>query len=243
MSFDAIAPYYRWLERVTAGPLLQRCRTEFLHELKDARNILLLGEGRGRFLMELLRQNPEAHITCVDASARMLELTRSELVKRGLLDRSRPSSSCSAVGCEDEKRGRISRFTEPLTDQLRFTHADVFNEDWGCGSERYDAIASHFFLDCFPPHQLARICETIAAGTSPGAPWLISDFRLPDRGWRRLRARWILWGMYRFFRIMTALPASRLTDPDPLLKSAGFRLRTRAHFNHGLLHSDIWVKA
>ena len=125
MSFEAIAPHYRWLERVTAGPLLQRCRIEFIHEIKDARNILLLGEGRGRCLVEVRQQNPEAQITCIDASACMLEFTRSEMVKRGLLDRPRFSSPKPTAEHKDEGRERITRFTDPLTDQLRFIHAEL----------------------------------------------------------------------------------------------------------------------
>jgi hypothetical protein len=107
---------------------------------------------------------------------------------------------------------------------------------------RFDAVASHFFLDCFNPEQLERICTIVAACATPGARWLISDFRLPERGWQRLRGRSILWLLYRFFRAATRLPAKRLTHPDRLLERAGLRLESRMHYNQGLLHSDVWVK-
>ncbi|HEY0456627.1 MAG TPA: class I SAM-dependent methyltransferase, partial [Verrucomicrobiae bacterium] len=73
MSFDAIAPHYRWMELLLAGAKLQRCRVAFLDKARRAENILLLGEGHGRFLSELLVANPSAHITCLDASAGMLK--------------------------------------------------------------------------------------------------------------------------------------------------------------------------
>lgn len=230
MSFDGIASHYRWLEWVTAGSLLQRCRTTFLPEIKDARDILLLGEGRGRFLIEIVRQNPNARITCVDASARMLDLTRIELLRRA-----------DAAGHEVEGRGRTAGFGSTPVDRVRFVHSDILNGSWCGGSPAYDAVASHFFLDCFRPDQLEQIVSMVAAATIPGGRWLISDFCVPERGWQRVRARLILAGLYAFFRVMTRLPATRLTAPDALLKSAGFRLRDRRRYNHGLLHSDLWV--
>jgi ubiquinone/menaquinone biosynthesis C-methylase UbiE len=84
MSFDLLAPHYRWLETVLAGGKLQRCRTAFLPAIPPPQNVLLLGEGNGRCLLELLRAHPTAKFTCVDASARMLECARARLRARGL---------------------------------------------------------------------------------------------------------------------------------------------------------------
>src|SRR5215469_5978584 len=71
MSFDVLAPHYRWMEFVLAGKKLQRCRTAFLSQVADRQNVLLVGEGNGRFLVECRRSLKNARITCVDASARM----------------------------------------------------------------------------------------------------------------------------------------------------------------------------
>lgn len=71
-GFDVLAPHYSWLEKILAGPRLQRCRTTWLDELADRRRILVVGMGHGPILRELLARNPPAHITCVDASAGML---------------------------------------------------------------------------------------------------------------------------------------------------------------------------
>lgn len=81
MSFDTLAPHYRWMESLLAGKKLHRCRTAFLDDLPTARNILLLGEGHGRSLVEYRRRFPHAHITCVDASARMLAQARRNLTR------------------------------------------------------------------------------------------------------------------------------------------------------------------
>jgi ubiquinone/menaquinone biosynthesis C-methylase UbiE len=84
MSFDALAPHYRWMEFLLAGEKLQRCRTTFLDQVANARNVLILGEGHGRFLIECRRRLSHAHITCVDASERMLEVARARLARAGL---------------------------------------------------------------------------------------------------------------------------------------------------------------
>jgi len=79
MSFDLVAPYYRWMECVLAGGVMQRGRVAFLDEIPAARNILLLGEGHGRCLVECCRRFPKARIDCVDASERMLAEARRRL--------------------------------------------------------------------------------------------------------------------------------------------------------------------
>lgn len=84
MNFDGIAPHYRWIEFACAGDLLQRCRTAFLPQIGKPRNILILGEGNGRFLIECRRQFPHANISCVDSSAKMLDRARGKLEKAGL---------------------------------------------------------------------------------------------------------------------------------------------------------------
>ncbi|MEO6787625.1 MAG: class I SAM-dependent methyltransferase, partial [Chthoniobacteraceae bacterium] len=84
MSFDRLAPHYRWMEWLLAGGKLQHCRTAFLHAVPPPRSVLMVGEGNGRCLVELLRAHPDAHVTCVDASARMLDRARARLRAHGL---------------------------------------------------------------------------------------------------------------------------------------------------------------
>lgn len=98
MSFDLLAPYYRGMERLGAGEKMQRCRTAFLAEIPAAQNILLLGEGPGRGLVEYRRRFPHARITCVDASAAMLT----------------------------EARQRLNR-SAPAAARVEFVHADILN--------------------------------------------------------------------------------------------------------------------
>jgi SAM-dependent methyltransferase len=72
-NFNRLARIYRWLEYLTFGPFLWRCRIHFLPQLLCCRRALVLGDGDGRFTVRLLRENPEIQIHAVDASPRMIE--------------------------------------------------------------------------------------------------------------------------------------------------------------------------
>lgn len=75
--FDHLARPYRWLEYLTFGPLLARCRFHRVPELGHARHALVLGDGDGRFLARLLAANPGLRADVVDQSPAMLRLLRT----------------------------------------------------------------------------------------------------------------------------------------------------------------------
>lgn len=209
MSFDLLAPHYRWMEFVLAGEKLQRCRTAFLDHVAKSNKVLILGEGNGRFLLECRRKLPNANITCVDASARMLALARERVAGQG--------------------------------GQMNFVHADAL--EWSPSEGGFDLIVTHFFLDCFRSEQLESLIAKLARAATPRASWLLADFQSAAGGFQRYRSRLILWTMYRFFRVVTRLPATALISPDVFLERNGFTLRERAVREWGLLHSDWWQRS
>ncbi|WP_353066768.1 class I SAM-dependent methyltransferase [Tunturibacter psychrotolerans] len=75
-NFDQIARPYRWLEYLTLGRALERCRLHYLPSLLKRKQALVLGDGDGRFLAQLLAQNPRLHADAIDTSATMLQLLR-----------------------------------------------------------------------------------------------------------------------------------------------------------------------
>jgi ubiquinone/menaquinone biosynthesis C-methylase UbiE len=76
MSFDLLAPHYRWMEAVLAGGLLQRCRTRWLGEVRGSRQALLVGEGHGRMLEACAAELPDCEFTVLDQSEEMLATAR-----------------------------------------------------------------------------------------------------------------------------------------------------------------------
>jgi len=77
MNCDLIAPHYWWIERLGMGRALELRRRWFLPEIGNAGRALVLGDGDGRFLRELLRRNLLVRADYVDLSRRMLELARN----------------------------------------------------------------------------------------------------------------------------------------------------------------------
>ena len=79
LNFDLLARPYRWLEYLTFGRWLERCRFHFLPALGEPRRALVLGDGDGRFLARLLRANPTLTADVVDISPAMLRLLETRL--------------------------------------------------------------------------------------------------------------------------------------------------------------------
>ncbi len=211
MNFDHLAAHYLWLENLFAGNLMQRCRTTFLNRAKNCRHALLVGEGPGSFLVELLRLNPQIHVTCIEQCAGMIQQARQRVAREQL----------------DDSR-------------ILFQQTDVLN--WTPPRAKFDLIVTHFFLDCFRAEQLQTLVPRLAGSASAEARWLLSDFRIPERGWRRWRAILILAALYGCFKVVTALSASWLTPPDNFLVEGGFKLAERRLVNFGFAHADLWQR-
>jgi trans-aconitate methyltransferase len=81
VSFDLVAPHYRWLEKIAFGNALQRARTCWIDTIARPKRTLILGEGDGRFLCELVRAYPMIDVDCIDASEAMLHFARARLLR------------------------------------------------------------------------------------------------------------------------------------------------------------------
>jgi SAM-dependent methyltransferase len=115
VSFDAVAPWYRALETIAFGNALQRARVVCLPEITAPRRALILGEGNGRFVVELLRMHPGVEPDVVDASERMIDLARA----------------------------RVGRELPNSASRVRFRHANAMN--WEPGSTYDLIVTHFFF--------------------------------------------------------------------------------------------------
>jgi SAM-dependent methyltransferase len=86
-EFNGIARAYRWLEYFSFGPMLEVCRYYRLGQLADCRRALVIGDGDGRFLARLMRQNAHLEAEAVDSSSSMLRLLEQRVVVAGAGDR------------------------------------------------------------------------------------------------------------------------------------------------------------
>ncbi len=80
-NFDRIAAIYRWGEYLSLGPLLQRTRTRLLNQLGNPRHALVLGDGDGRFLEQLLLRYPQCTAVAADISIAMLDKLRHRCLR------------------------------------------------------------------------------------------------------------------------------------------------------------------
>jgi ubiquinone/menaquinone biosynthesis C-methylase UbiE len=80
-NFDRVAAIYRWAEYLSLGPLLQRTRTTLLPHLGSPHHALILGDGDGRFLEQLLLRYPTCNALAVDISPAMLHRLRARCAR------------------------------------------------------------------------------------------------------------------------------------------------------------------
>ena len=212
MNCDSIASSYRWIEYAVFGPYLERARFHWIDDLADAKNVLILGDGDGRFLARYAAANPGARIDSVDLSGRMLQLSERRLTKLGA----------------GSRRG------------IRLIYADALSTDRLDGP--YDLVIANFFLDCLDHAEHDRLIRNLAGEMALEARWQVTDFRIPaapKRAWVFLMLTKI---MYFFFHALTGLQNRELVDFSPNLIRAGFyRVRQRTWL-FGYLFSDVWER-
>ena len=215
-DFDLIARHYHLLERLSFGAALSRARLHFLPDVLDARSVLVLGDGDGRFLAHLLQHAPNLlRADAVDLSPRMLHL----------LDRR----------CQRSAPVAYPRLHLHCTDVLSYLHHRPRT------GPPFDLVVTHFFLDCLSESDLRRLVADLAPHLAPDALWLLSDFRIPPRrGPARIAAQVLVRSLYLAFRVLSGLEITRLPDHAAILRSAG-HLPVRLHSSlGGLLTSELW---
>lgn len=84
-NFDPVARPYRFLEYGAFGPALWRRRIAFLPHLPHVENVLMAGEGDGRFLAAYAERNPRARIDYLDASPVMAALAHDRVPSANIL--------------------------------------------------------------------------------------------------------------------------------------------------------------
>ncbi|MFZ0662847.1 MAG: class I SAM-dependent methyltransferase [Acidobacteriaceae bacterium] len=250
-NFNHLARPYRWLEYLTFGPMLERCRFHRIPQLAHARRALVLGDGDGRFLARLLAANPTLYADVVDQSPSMLRLLQARAAAIGAAPRIRihqadalafQPTSIRDVGERSEqppepfkepgaKRGCLDGRSRGCLDGEPRARLD-------CKSS-YDLVITHFFLDCFTTEQVHALAQNIRPHLAPNALWIVSEFAIPP-GRAALPARAVVNSLYLAFRILTGLRTRTLPDHAAALTQNGLSLRHQQPFLAGLVISQQW---
>jgi ubiquinone/menaquinone biosynthesis C-methylase UbiE len=213
--FDRVARLYRIMEYLSFGPMLERCRFQYISAIARSRpapqTALVLGDGDGRFLARLLAAAPNLHADAIDASPAMLRLLRARIARLGA--QSRLTTTCADA-----------RTFEP-------------------SSTGYDLVCTHFFLDCLTAREVDRLIARIHPHLTPGAQWLVSEFQIPTGSplpaWL---ARAIVTALYAAFRLLTGLTVRQIPPWSTLLASYGFQRKLAHSWLGGLLVSEQWER-
>jgi len=126
--------------------------------------------------------------------------------------------------------------------RVTFREADALTLDFS--TERYDAVLTLFFLDCFTPEEVETLVRHLQPSLTPEAKWLFADFDIPEnRGaFAKVRARFWLWILITFFRWQTQHTAKALPPSETILRRAGFRLASEKIFQFGLVRSAVFIQ-
>jgi tRNA (cmo5U34)-methyltransferase len=85
-DFDLVAPFYPRLERLIFGTHLDDARQTFILEILRANQVLLVGEGNGRFLKLLSTQKFGGRVKVVEKSSMMIRLAKNHVGPLGKLN-------------------------------------------------------------------------------------------------------------------------------------------------------------
>jgi cyclopropane fatty-acyl-phospholipid synthase-like methyltransferase len=211
-NFDSVACAYRWMEHCSFGRLLERCRFHFLPRCSSVRRALVLGDGDGRFTARLLAENSTVTVDAVDASPAMLAVLRE----------------------------RVRHNCRNADMRLSTTAADI--RQLIPARSDYDLVASHFFLDCLTDGEVRALIARLSQCMTPDALWLVSDFDVPEKGWRRLGGQIVIRSLYFAFFVLTGLKVRKIPNYAIAFNENGFHQVDKAAFLGGMLVTELWQR-
>jgi tRNA (cmo5U34)-methyltransferase len=89
--------------------------------------------------------------------------------------------------------------------RIEFVHG---TEDSIRASMTVDTIITPFFLDLFSEPSLSLVLKKLNTALRPDGKWIVTDFVAS----KKISHRFLLWLMYRFFRIVSGIKTSDLPD-------------------------------
>lgn len=146
------------------------------------------------------------------------------------------------VHCVDASAAMLARASSRLTAKDRgrvvFHQIDVLASPLPAGP--FDAVTTMFFLDCFTEAQLLPLVARVAETLEPDATWLWADFRMPERGVSKWRARVSIGLLYAFFRWQTGIAARRLPPAEAIIAAAGFASHEYQDWQGGMVRTRLF---
>ena len=209
-NYDHFAKYYAVSEYLTFGNRLKKCREAWVNELLGNENILLLGDGDGRFSTALLQKYPHINIVSLDANQAMLNQAQRRRKKAGISD-NRLHNRCEDV-----------RIWRPANGQ----YDGIF--------------AQFFFDSFHEADLEMIIIKIRNALTTNGQLFVSDFHLPDDTKIGKLRGRLTLGILYPLFKIIADLKVQHLADYSRILFRHGFELNKETFYSQKTLVSQIF---
>ena len=103
----------------------------------------------------------------------------------------------------------------------------------------FDVIITFFFLDMFESKRLGEVMVGLKEKLKVEGKWLFADFQVPRNAFRPIASA-MIWGMYRFFRLIANIEAKRLPDFEGGFKRIGLVKQAEKHFFQGMITTKIY---
>ena len=211
-NYSLLAGSYSFWEYLLLGPQLQRCRQVNVNELASARDILLLGDGNGRFSTLLLAQFPHLKLTSIDASDSMLKQAKKRRVKAAI---------------PEDRIHTIQQDILKLPDNLGSFDAVVAQFFFDSFGQAEIEHISNKIYESLKPNGRLMVSEF----------HIPTDTRIGH--WR---ARMTLRLLYAIFGLLTGLRTQQLTDYHAALINSGFTMKKAVFLSQKTLVSQIYRK-
>lgn len=99
----------------------------------------------------------------------------------------------------------------------------------------YDGVITNFYLDMFDEKHLPLVLNKIKMSLTDSARWVVTDFVH-----RRKAHGLMLWLMYRFFRAITHIEASKLADWQNQMIITGCKRLESQEFKNGFILTNLY---
>ena len=198
-TFDLIADIYPLLEQIVFGFTLSRARRLFIRRVAEGNNVLLIGEGNGRFLFETVEQTSSTPFTVVDSSARMLAAAarrvatvnrcpRVEFIHADILEWRPPAAHYDRVVTHffldlylpDRIRRIVDKISRLATEDALWVNVDFTAEHQG-PRQKFLMWAQYRFFRVCAGIEASRLFESLPYIRRAG--WEILEARSLESGW------------------------------------------------------------
>ncbi len=210
-DWDALAGVYQAIERIIFGDQLQAARRRLVDWAPQEGKVVIVGEGDGRLLVELLQARPNLAIRVLEPSRGM----REEITSR------------VAGECGEPMGNRVTLVPEPWQ-----STAGAFRD--------VDAVILPFLLDLHS-HDEIRILARELRDAQVTQVFIAEFTVPAGNAWQNLRARLILRGLYFAARRFTGLKVKSLPDYPEIFREAGFSLRDHETFSQAAVIAEMWA--